>query len=227
SLEEGKQRTHIALQIGLQIAKGLVGIQRFAVEHGYHSSDIVHRDLKPANILLRRNAHSDIPLVTITDFNGIAGKEEALEHSLSSHTEAVKSVIETLLYMSPEQELIIRERRKKDQIDQRSDIFSLGIILVEMLGGTYSRRRIDLPGDVEPAVKDIVDKCLTEDLSGRFQSPIELVIALQNVVVVNESVLQENEELDGITLEADGGMLVDHQLPPEVPVDDLLRLIVR
>src|SRR5690606_28432465 len=54
SLEEGKQRSHIALQIGLQIAKGLAGIQRFAVEHGYHSSDIVHRDLKPANILLRR-----------------------------------------------------------------------------------------------------------------------------------------------------------------------------
>ncbi|MDD5301337.1 MAG: serine/threonine-protein kinase [Gallionella sp.] len=95
------------LDIAAQVAQGLA----YAHEH-----DIVHRDVKPSNIMLVRDGH-----VKITDF-GIARMASSAVHTQTG------MVLGSPKYMSPEQVM-------GKAIDQRSDIFSLGVMLYEMLTG--------------------------------------------------------------------------------------------
>lgn len=98
-----------------------------------HACGIVHRDLKPANIMLTVQGH-----VKIMDFGpakriglqGIPGAQEETPSGLPLHEVAVG----TLPYISP-------ERLRCDKVDQRSDIFSFGVILYEMLTGVNPFRR--------------------------------------------------------------------------------------
>lgn len=178
--EDFKKRCFIAASVALQMAKALDGVQKLAKKHGYREAEVVHRDIKPANVLLRMT-ESDVPFVTITDFNGIAGREAALKQSLSmSGTEGTREM-ETLRYMSPEQEMILYGRRDRDQIDLRSDIFSLGLVLIELIGGNHGRRSIDIPEDTNPALKGIIKKCTAENPEQRFPTPEDLVIALEQL----------------------------------------------
>ena len=97
-----------------------------AVQHA-HQKGIIHRDLKPSNILV--TLHDGVPVPKIIDF-GIA---KATNQQLTSKTLAtgVGHMIGTPLYMSPEQ----AERSGLD-IDTRSDIYSLGVLLYELLTGS-------------------------------------------------------------------------------------------
>ncbi len=97
-----------------------------AVQHA-HQKGIVHRDLKPSNILV--TLHDSTPVVKVIDF-GIA---KALHQPLTEHSiyTAFHSVMGTPLYMSPEQ----LELSGLD-VDTRSDIYSLGVLLYELLVGT-------------------------------------------------------------------------------------------
>jgi serine/threonine-protein kinase len=111
-----------------------------------HTHEIVHRDIKPDNILLDRSGH-----VLVTDF-GIAKaaqaakeKKKAKKSGASLTTEG--SVVGTPQYMSPEQ-------ASGDPLDGRSDIYSLGIVLYEMLAGSP-------PFDGDSAA-DILARQLTE-----------------------------------------------------------------
>src|SRR6185503_8393859 len=91
--------------LGLQIAQGL---------HAAHSRGIVHRDIKPDNILLTRDGR-----IKIMDF-GIA------KLGLSSNLTQTGMTLGTLAYMSPEQVL-------GEEVDHRADLWSLGVVLYEML----------------------------------------------------------------------------------------------
>ena len=97
-----------------------------AVQHA-HQKGIIHRDIKPSNILV--TLHDGVPVPKIIDF-GIA---KAINQELTSKTIAtgVGHMIGTPLYMSPEQ----AERSGLD-IDTRSDIYSLGVLLYELLTGS-------------------------------------------------------------------------------------------
>ncbi|MGO9918200.1 MAG: protein kinase domain-containing protein [Isosphaeraceae bacterium] len=104
-----------------------------AVQHA-HQKGIIHRDLKPSNVLVSR--HDTTPAVKVIDF----GVAKALGQELTDKTlfTGVAQMIGTPLYMSPEQ-----AGMSDLDIDTRSDIYSLGVLLYELLTGTtpFTRER--------------------------------------------------------------------------------------
>src|SRR5213078_1767515 len=97
-----------------------------AVQHA-HTKGIIHRDLKPSNVLV--TLHDGTPIVKVIDF----GVAKAVGQRLTDKTIYTRftQMIGTPLYMSPEQ----AEMSGLD-IDTRSDIYSLGVLLYELLTGT-------------------------------------------------------------------------------------------
>src|SRR5262249_51030274 len=97
-----------------------------AVQHA-HQKGIIHRDVKPSNVLVTK--HDSVPVVKVIDF----GVAKALGQQLTDKTlfTGFAQMIGTPLYMSPEQ----AELSGLD-VDTRSDIYSLGVLLYELLTGT-------------------------------------------------------------------------------------------
>src|ERR1035441_7915946 len=142
-----------------------------------HRRRLIHRDLKPANILL-----TDDGAAKLLDF-GLAKLVAAGESDATQTTEG--AVLGTAAYMAPEQ----AEGRP---LDERSDIFSLGAVLYEVVSGTRA-----FPGDsvaqvlsgvlrddppalqTTPALQQIVRKCLAKRPADRFQSVTDLKAALE------------------------------------------------
>jgi serine/threonine-protein kinase len=134
---EKSGKTKIGVPAALAIAAGICA----GLEH-IHERGIVHRDVKPSNVLLSRTGH-----VKLIDF-GIAQRPRTSSMSDTLGTESitasgrmapaqVKDAFGTPAYMSPEQIL-------GDFVDGRSDLFSLGVVLYEMLSGS---RPFETPGD--------------------------------------------------------------------------------
>jgi eukaryotic-like serine/threonine-protein kinase len=145
-----------------------------------HSLGIVHRDIKPANFFIIRGPDGS-PQLKVLDF-GIS-KAPSAQGNLT----ATQSVMGTPAYMSPEQ------MRSSRDVDHRSDIWALGIVLYELLQGmppfggeTFSsmvlkvvndplpRLTVRLPGDLDA----IVYRCLEKDPARRYQNIAELAQAL-------------------------------------------------
>ncbi len=163
-----------AIKYGCDIATGM------AIAH---QAGIVHRDLKPANILI-----NDEGLLKIVDFGVAAAQKEG-------DTQLTKTgyVIGSPKYMAPEQIL-------GKKVDARADIYSLGVILYEMVTGVppYSRGdhmsvmyqhvqgKAKPPIEVNPelpkTVSDIVVKAMAVDKLKRFQSMDELRLALEKAL---------------------------------------------
>jgi serine/threonine protein kinase len=177
-LDGGSISVNKAVTIALGIARGLAAA---------HGRSIVHRDLKPENAFLRSDGG-----VKILDF-GLAKLELSLEGLASGGSRTMTGVIVgTAGYMAPEQV-------KGENVDARADLFSLGVILYEMLAGEHPFRRestfetlhavltID-PPDVSslnprlPAALDrIVMRLLEKSPSARFQTALDVIWALEQV----------------------------------------------
>jgi len=160
-----------AVQFGIDICTGMT------VAHGL---GIVHRDLKPANVLINQEG-----LLKIVDFGVAAAQREG-------DTQLTKTgyVIGSPKYMAPEQIL-------GKKVDERADIYALGVMLYEMVTGVppYSRGdhmsvmyqhvqgKARVPQDVNPAlppgISDLVVRAMAVDKAKRFQTMDELRGALE------------------------------------------------
>jgi eukaryotic-like serine/threonine-protein kinase len=180
-LSEGSIPVREATDYALQIAHGLIAA---------HERHIVHRDLKPENLFLTNDGR-----IKILDF-GVAKLQLPAEQnrSMESLTTVTKSgaVVGTYAYMSPEQ-------LRSKSVDHRSDIFSFGAILYEMLTGCRAFRgetevdtmtavlKEEPPHDkldaatVPAAYQDIVAHCLEKEADNRFQSAKDLTFALETL----------------------------------------------
>jgi len=154
-----------------------------------HAQGIVHRDLKPSNLFLTQRSDGT-PLVKVLDF-GISKSMSPEHEHLSGDLTAERSVLGTPFYMSPEQ---VRDAKA---VDLRTDIWSLGLILHELLSGSPAFEGTTLPAvcasiaadppaalrlkrpEVPVEVEAIVLKCLEKDLAKRFQTARELVDRLR------------------------------------------------
>jgi serine/threonine-protein kinase len=136
-----------AVEIALQILEGLAAA---------HEKGIVHRDLKPANLFVTNDG-----TVKILDF-GIAKLLPMAGRQVSSATRS-GALLGTIGYMSPEQTMGVAA-------DHRSDIFSFGVVLYEMMGGQLSAE-----------FDRIVQRCLERDPGRRFQSAREVILELESV----------------------------------------------
>jgi serine/threonine protein kinase len=153
-----------------------------------HAQGIVHRDLKPSNLFLTQRSDGT-PLVKVLDF-GISKTTGLEPERITSNLTAERSVLGTPFYMSPEQ---VRDAKA---VDYRTDIWSLGLILHELLSGSPAFEGTTLPGvcaaiaadppaalrlkrpEVPLQVEAIVLKCLEKDPAKRFQSARELIAML-------------------------------------------------
>jgi len=104
-----------------------------AIAHA-HQRGILHRDLKPSNILVAIDGEAGSPQAKVIDF----GVSKAMEASDDAKATMTGQVVGTLAYMSPEQ-----LRGDAGAVDTRADVFSLGLVLFEMLAGTAALRIAD------------------------------------------------------------------------------------
>jgi serine/threonine protein kinase/Tfp pilus assembly protein PilF len=162
-----------------------------AVEYA-HSKGVIHRDLKPGNIMLVADEHEE-ETIRILDF-GIA---KVLDSTFGTNTQ----VAGTYYYTSPEQ------LTKGAPIDRRADIYSLGIILYQLLTGEKPFDADSMPEmiklhceaspkllrefnpEIPSAIEDVVLKALAKKPTDRYQSATELARAFRNAANINPATL--------------------------------------
>ena len=152
-----------AIDIASQMARGLGEA---------HSRGIVHRDVKPSNVMLTASG-----LIKIVDFG--------LAHVANAQNTSQTGITGTVAYMSPEQALGYK-------VDQRCDIWALGVVLVEMLSGgnpfrSESTHSIlvailnDAPQNIDSlpaALQPVLYRALSKDVNNRYESCAEFLAAL-------------------------------------------------
>jgi serine/threonine protein kinase len=174
-LQGGPLSSRRAIDYGIQIARGMAAA---------HEKGIIHRDLKPENIFITNDGR-----VKILDF-GLAKLTSASDDGDTATLQKTERgrVMGTAAYMSPEQV-------RGETVDARSDIFSFGSVLYEMLAGsqafvgpsraeTMSAILNSDPPDISratPALARIVSRCLEKHPQARFQSAGDLAFHLQAI----------------------------------------------
>jgi eukaryotic-like serine/threonine-protein kinase len=190
-LAKGKLEIREAMRIAITIAEAL---------QAAHSKGIIHRDIKPSNIMMSNSGQ-----VKILDFGLAKFQSSATEAASPSETPTKTSsgiVIGTPLYMSPEQAI------GKD-LDQRSDIFSFGVLLYEMFYGQRPFAGADLKtviGQIlyrEPEhigfmrtdfpldLQSIISRCLKKEPSERYQ---DITQVLDDLRIVQNQITGESSE---------------------------------
>ena len=178
----GRLELNAAIDIAIQMASALAAA---------HASGIVHRDIKPENVIVRTDG-----LVKVLDF-GIAKLSEKRQGDRRSGMTVTSSISEpgmvmgTARYMSPEQ-------ARGVDVDARSDIFSLGSLIYELVTGRSAFEgetasdviaeilKVEPPPpaefapDVPPELEHIIGKALRKDRDNRYQTVKDLLIDLQD-----------------------------------------------
>ncbi|HEY0160452.1 MAG TPA: protein kinase, partial [Thermoanaerobaculia bacterium] len=185
-LQRGPLSPRKAVDAALQMASGLAAA---------HEKGIVHRDLKPDNIFLTRDGRLKILDFGIAKLTGTKA-DDAPAFEMTATEPGM--VMGTVGYMSPEQV-------RGEPVDHRSDLFSLGTIVYEMLTGQRAFRRnssietlsailkeepqelTELLPNIPPALDRLVRRCLEKDRELRFQSARDLAFNLETLSTMSGS----------------------------------------
>ncbi|HEY2367064.1 MAG TPA: serine/threonine-protein kinase, partial [Polyangiaceae bacterium] len=197
----GALREEVALRLVAQACQGLSRA---------HEAGVIHRDIKPANIYLAKRDAGEL-VVKVLDF-GIARMKEATAPENRALT-TTGLLLGSPLYMSPEQVL-----RPKD-IDQRTDLWSLGVVLYELLTGktpygdtleTVGALFVSICGKPAPSVRDtvpaiseetaaIVKRALAIDVAARYASGEEMLADIKKklgaALALHESMFASDPKL--------------------------------
>src|ERR1700682_4605240 len=200
-IPQGGLRVPQVLQYSLQMADALKTA---------HAAGIIHRDLKPGNVMVKDSGLVkilDFGLAKLTDTTAVAGDTETVDAPLTVEG----SIIGTVSYMSPEQ-------AQGQRVDVRSDIFSFGSVLYEMVTGhkafdgganmstlfavvrDESKPIASVAPDVPPQIEQVITRCLRKDPDARWQSMQEVHTALS-----------------GLKNQSDSGVLYKVQIPAAKP----------
>jgi serine/threonine protein kinase len=189
---QGKTLSDLIPKGGLRVPQVLkLAMQMTDALQTAHAAGIVHRDLKPGNVMV-----TDTGLVKILDF-GLAKLTDPSPITQDDATRTIAegpltvegSIIGTVSYMSPEQ-------AQGMKVDTRSDIFSLGVVLYEMITGMRAfhgetsvatltailrddpKPILEVAPDVPPRLAQMVDRCLQKSPDDRFQTMRDVHLAL-------------------------------------------------
>ncbi|MBX3158979.1 MAG: serine/threonine protein kinase [Deltaproteobacteria bacterium] len=182
-VRHGSLSEQVALRVIAQACAGLVRA---------HEAGVVHRDIKPANLFLARRDEEVV--VKVLDF-GLARVKEQVAASQQLSLTSTGLMLGTPLYMSPEQVMGAKD------LDHRSDLWSLGVVLYEALTGTTPHGEIETLGallvsicskpakpiqELAPEVRDsvaaIVKKSLEIDQQKRYQSAAAMLADIKKVL---------------------------------------------
>jgi len=189
-LEQGPFAVPRALRIVTQAAQAL-GVA--------HQLGVVHRDIKPGNILLTKDEQGQ-EMAKVLDFGIAKLREAAGGDGKSSGMTMTGMLVGTPLYMSPEQFM----GKKGGEIDGRTDIYSLGVVLYQMVTGQppfdgdtlYSLMMQHMEGNVKPphervpelhlpeALSQVILKAIDKSREQRFQTAEEFIAAMDQVAAL-------------------------------------------
>jgi len=204
-----------SLEVGAQVASGLSKA---------HEAGIVHRDIKPENVVVTPDGHAkilDFGLAKLLDPPSAEGPAtgDELSHMETMAKTQAGMVLGTLRYMSPEQ-------ARGQELDHRSDIFSLGVMLYEMVTGTLpfsgnspidtlhaiafeeTRPITALRANLPPSLQRVISRCLRKRAQDRYPDTKELTSDLRSVQREVESGISSHVPL-GLRLQERLGALRD------------------
>src|SRR6185369_10352007 len=169
-----------------------IGIQVLAALDAAHEAHIVHRDMKPENVMIRHRDH----VVKVLDFGLAKVAEKSSEASEASEAAtafktAPGTIVGTINYLSPEQ-------ARGDAVDERTDIWSTGVMMYEMVAGTIpfsgattshtivqilEKDPVPLSklGNVPTELERIVEKAMAKSPDERYQTAKDMLIDLRSL----------------------------------------------
>lgn len=176
---EGAISWQKALEIAVAVADGLAAA---------HTKGVIHRDLKPENIFLTKDGRIKILDFGLARWASVVPRDEFSEAPTESRITVSGAVMGTVPYMSPEQV-------RGETLDARSDIFSFGCILYEMVAGkrpfsggsaaetasAILRDDPQKPSGIPPDMQRAIDRCLEKNPELRFYSAHDLAFALKDI----------------------------------------------